>query len=98
MPWLEGELEAGPVKPETRETGRGIGCSVPGLRRGRVDDMGQLERKLKVKGLPLWWIDPEQAWFWTRAWQQQECEADEDLAATRCPRVRYSRSGRDWIG
>jgi hypothetical protein len=26
-------------------------------------------------------IDPEQAWFWTREWQQREREADEDLAA-----------------
>ncbi|HEX6687134.1 MAG TPA: hypothetical protein VF085_00550 [Solirubrobacterales bacterium] len=23
-------------------------------------------------------MDPEQAWFWTREWQQREREADED--------------------
>ncbi|MGD9735198.1 MAG: hypothetical protein AB7V58_06255 [Solirubrobacterales bacterium] len=28
-------------------------------------------------------IDPEQAWFWTREWQEKEREADEDLAADR---------------
>jgi hypothetical protein len=28
-------------------------------------------------------IDPEQAWFWTREWQEKEREADEDLAAGR---------------
>ena len=28
-------------------------------------------------------IDPEQAWFWTREWQQREREADKDLAAGR---------------
>lgn len=28
-------------------------------------------------------IDPEQAWFWTREWQDKEREADEDLAAGR---------------
>jgi hypothetical protein len=28
-------------------------------------------------------IDPEQAWFWTREWQQRESEADKDLAAGR---------------
>jgi hypothetical protein len=28
-------------------------------------------------------IDPEQAWFWTREWQEKEREADEDLAAER---------------
>lgn len=26
-------------------------------------------------------IDPEQAWFWTREWQQRERESDEDLAS-----------------
>lgn len=31
-------------------------------------------------------IDPEQAWFWTREWQQREREADEDLAAGRVTR------------
>lgn len=28
-------------------------------------------------------IDPAQAWFWTREWQQREREADEDIAAGR---------------
>ena len=28
-------------------------------------------------------IDPEQAWFWTREWQEKEREADDDLAAGR---------------
>jgi hypothetical protein len=28
-------------------------------------------------------IDPEQAWFWTREWQEKEREADNDLAAGR---------------
>lgn len=32
-------------------------------------------------------IDPEQAWFWTREWQEREREADEDLAAGRVMRV-----------
>lgn len=27
--------------------------------------------------------DPEQAWFWTRQWQQREREADADRAAGR---------------
>jgi hypothetical protein len=31
-------------------------------------------------------IDPAQAWFWTREWQQQERQADEDLAAGRVTR------------
>lgn len=31
-------------------------------------------------------IDSEQAWFWTREWQQREREADEDLAAGRVTR------------
>jgi hypothetical protein len=31
-------------------------------------------------------IDPEQAWFWTREWQEREREADEDLAAGRVTR------------
>lgn len=26
-------------------------------------------------------IDPDQAWFWTREWQEMEREADEALAA-----------------
>jgi hypothetical protein len=28
-------------------------------------------------------IDPEQAWFWTREWQEKEREADADLVAGR---------------
>lgn len=31
-------------------------------------------------------IDSEQAWFWTRQWQQRERESDEDLAAGRATR------------
>jgi hypothetical protein len=31
-------------------------------------------------------IDPDQAWFWTREWQQKEREADDDLAAGRASR------------
>ena len=31
-------------------------------------------------------IDPEQAWFWTREWQEREREADKDLAAGRVTR------------
>ena len=31
-------------------------------------------------------IDSEQAWFWTREWQEREREADEDLAAGRATR------------
>jgi hypothetical protein len=28
-------------------------------------------------------IDPEQAWFWTREWQEREREADDDRGAGR---------------
>lgn len=28
-------------------------------------------------------INPDQAWFWTREWQEKEREADADLAAGR---------------
>ena len=31
-------------------------------------------------------IDPDQAWLWTREWQQREREADKDLAAGRATR------------
>lgn len=31
-------------------------------------------------------IDSEQAWFWTREWQEREREADDDLAAGRVTR------------
>jgi len=34
---------------------------------------------LKVKKL----VDKEQAWFWTRRWQQGEREAEEDITAAR---------------
>jgi len=26
-------------------------------------------------------LDPDQAWFWTRAWQQREREADAELSS-----------------
>jgi hypothetical protein len=28
-------------------------------------------------------INPDQAWFWTREWQEKEREADDDIAAGR---------------
>lgn len=31
-------------------------------------------------------IDPDQAWFWTREWQEKEREADSDLVAGRATR------------
>ncbi len=31
-------------------------------------------------------IDAEQAWFWTREWQEREREADKDLASGRVTR------------
>jgi hypothetical protein len=31
-------------------------------------------------------IDPDQAWFWTREWQEKEREADSDLAAGKTTR------------
>lgn len=33
-------------------------------------------------------IDSEQAWFWTREWQQREREADEDLAVGQVTRYK----------
>jgi hypothetical protein len=40
------------------------------------------------------WIDPEQAWFWTRQWQEREREADKDLAAGR---VTHFESDEDFL-
>jgi hypothetical protein len=31
-------------------------------------------------------IDPDQAWFWTRQWQEREREADKDLASGKVTR------------
>lgn len=31
-------------------------------------------------------IDPDQAWFWTRQWQEREREADKDLATGKVTR------------
>jgi hypothetical protein len=39
-------------------------------------------------------IDPEQAWFWTHAWQMKEREADEDLAAGR---VTHYESDKEFL-
>lgn len=39
-------------------------------------------------------IDPDQAWFWTREWQEKEREADEDLAAGRGTRY---ESDKDFL-
>lgn len=35
-------------------------------------------------------IDPDQAWFWTREWQQKEREADDDVVAGRFKRFQSS--------
>jgi hypothetical protein len=36
--------------------------------------------------------DPEQAWFWTREWQEREREANDDLAAGRVTSYRATMS------
>ena len=41
---------------------------------------------LLLRGVARREIDPEQAWFWTRDWQEGEREADEDLARGRFKR------------
>ena len=43
---------------------------------------------LKVKKL----VDKEQAWFWTKRWQQGEKEAEEDIRAGRVHRFPDSKS------
>jgi len=43
---------------------------------------------LKVKKL----VDKEQAWFWTRRWQQGEKEAEEDISAGRVHRFPDAKS------
>lgn len=40
-------------------------------------------------------VDPDQAWFWTRAWQQKEHEADDDLAAGR---YKHFYSDEEFLG
>jgi hypothetical protein len=40
-------------------------------------------------------VDPDQAWFWTREWQQKEREADADLAASRYKRF---HSDEEFLG
>ena len=42
---------------------------------------------LRVKKL----VDKEQAWFWTRRWQEGEREADEDIRAGRVHRFDNAR-------
>ncbi|TEB08330.1 hypothetical protein Psch_01891 [Pelotomaculum schinkii] len=37
----------------------------------------------KVILLPMKLVPAEQAWFWTKEWQEGEKEADEDIAAGR---------------
>ncbi len=45
---------------------------------GAVDGAAVLLGEISAGG-----IDPGQAWFWTREWQEKEREADDDLAAGR---------------
>ena len=46
---------------------------------------------LLLRGVARRDIDPEQAWFWTRDWQDGEREADRDLAEGRF--TRYEGDG-----
>jgi hypothetical protein len=45
---------------------------------GAIDGAAVLLREISAGR-----IDPEQAWFWTREWQEKEREADDDLTAGR---------------
>ena len=48
---------------------------------------------LKVKKL----VDKEQAWFWTKRWQQGEKEAEEDIRAGRVHRFPDSKSATAFL-
>ena len=55
-------------------------------------DGEELEAEITAAGILLRTpqpIDPNQAWFWTKEWQEGEREADEDIKAGR-GRVFYS--------
>ncbi len=43
------------------------------------DTVDVREEKGKIVILPVVTIDPSQSWFWSKAWQESEREADEDI-------------------
>lgn len=51
------------------------------LKAGDILEFEVIEGRIVIT--PKLVIDPDQAWFWTKRWQQMEREADEDFAAGR---------------
>ncbi len=56
-----------------------------------MENSAAISRELQADGSYKWYaihpqsherveIDPDQAWFWTKEWQEGECEVDEYLA------------------
>jgi antitoxin MazE len=52
-----------------------------GLKEGDFVDVQVRDREIVLKVKKL--IDREQAWFWTKRWQEGEKEAEEDIKAGR---------------
>ena len=83
--------------PPVRMTNRGSVTLPPAIRDKLPEDVmfdvvprddGVIELRPKIS------VNPTQAWFHSRRWQQMEREADEDLAAGRVERF---ESGEDFL-
>ena len=47
------------------------------------DHIGISEEDGQIVLRPYKMIPKDQLWYWTKEWQEKECEADEDIAAGR---------------
>lgn len=52
-----------------------------GIEEGDLIEM--IEQDGRIVMVPKRLIDADQAWFWTKEWQEKEREADEDIRAGR---------------
>jgi hypothetical protein len=63
---------------------------IPEELRDGLDELSLVEAVRREDGVielrPHGKIDPDQAWFWTEAWQRGERQADADIAAGRVER------------
>ena len=83
--------------PPVRMTNRGSVTLPPAIRERLPEDI-MFDVDMRKDGVielhPKITVNPSQAWFYSKQWQQMEREADEDIAAGRVERF---ESGEDFL-
>ena len=66
-----------------------------GLEDGDLVDIEIIDGRIVLTPKAL--IDKDKLWFWTREWQEKECQVDEDIAAGRLSSFDNADEAVEWL-